>query len=382
MPIIQPGFRLINKYTLSIALILVIVVIVIKSVGGTSKKEQEKLIRPVQVVKVAHKIAGQSLSLTGEILAKNEIDLSFRIDGKLIERLVSVGDLVTTGQIVARLDPQDVKDNLIAAKSNLNAAQAALDQATSNEGRQKILLSKGVVTNAKYEDALSQLQSAQAKVEGAEANLSQAQNRVEYTNLKVDTAGIVTAVKAEAGEIVRAGQAVMRIATNEGKDAVFNVPEQLFQSKPSNDQLTVEVSLSHDPSIKTTGIVREVSPQADSVSRTFTVKVGLKNPPEALKLGSTVTGSVTLNKGSAIELPVMSLNKSNSSPAVWVVNPGDNTVSLRDVKIIGYNQDSVIIAEGLENGELVVTAGVHSLYPGQQVKILENIEDLSNERAL
>ncbi len=371
MPIIQPGFRLINKYTLSIALILVIVVIVIKSVGGTSKKEQEKLIRPVQVVKVAHKIAGQSLSLTGEILAKNEIDLSFRIDGKLIERLVSVGDLVTTGQIVARLDPQDVKDNLIAAKSNLNAAQAALDQATSNEGRQKILLSKGVVTNAKYEVALSEVQSLQSKVEGAEANLSQAQNRVEYTNLKVDTAGIVTAVKAEAGEIVRAGQAVMRIATNEGKDAVFNVPEQLFQSKPSNDQLTVEVSLRADPSIKTTRIVREVSPQADSVSRTFTVKVGLKNPPEALKLGSTVTGSVTLNKGSAIELPVMSLNKSNSSPAVWVVNPGDNTVSLRDVKIIGYNQDSVIIAEGLENGELVVTAGVHSLYPGQQVKILE-----------
>ncbi len=119
MPIIQPGFRLINKYTLSIAFIFVIVVIVIKSVGGTSKKEQEKLIRPVQVVKVAHKIAGQSLSLTGEILAKNEIDLSFRIDGKLIERLVSVGDLVTTGQIVARLDPQDVKDNLIAQPNQI-----------------------------------------------------------------------------------------------------------------------------------------------------------------------------------------------------------------------------------------------------------------------
>ena len=95
------------------------------------------------------------------------------------------------------------------------------------------------------------MQSAQAKVEGAEANLNQAQNRVEYTNLKADTAGIVTAVKAEAGEIVRAGQAVMRVATNEGKDAVFNVPEQLFQNKPSNDQLLVEVALSHDPNIKT-----------------------------------------------------------------------------------------------------------------------------------
>ncbi len=368
---IQPHFRLINKYTLVIAFICVIVIIAIKSVSGSSKPVNEKLIRPVRVIKVAHKITGQSLSLTGEVLAKNEIDLSFRMDGKLIERLVSLGGLVSPGQIVARLDPQDVKDNLTTAKSNLNAVQASLEQATSNEARQKILLSKGVITNTKYEDALSQLQSAQAKVEGAEANLNQAQNHVEYTNLHIDTAGVVTAVKAEAGEIVRAGQAVMRIATNEGRDAVFNVPEQLFQNKPSNGPLSVEVSLSHDPSIKTTGIVREVSPQADSVTRTFTVKVGLKNPPEALKLGSTVTGSITLNKGLAIELPVMSLNKSNSSPAVWVVNSDDNTVSLRNVKIIGYNQDSVIIAEGLENGELVVTAGVHSLYPGQQVKILE-----------
>ena len=129
MPIIQPGFRLINKYTLSIALIVVILIaiIVIKSTGNTSKKEDEKLIRPVRVVKVIHKIAGQSLSLTGEILAKNEIDLSFRIDGKLIERLVSVGDTVTPSQVIARLDSQDVKDNLTAARSNLNAAQAALD---------------------------------------------------------------------------------------------------------------------------------------------------------------------------------------------------------------------------------------------------------------
>lgn len=371
MPIIQPGFRLINKYTLSIILIFIIVTISLKSIGNSSKQEPDKLIRPVRVVKVVHKIAGQSLSLTGEIVAKNAIDLSFRIDGKLIERLVSVGDLVTPGQIVARLDPQDVKDNLTAAKSNLNVVKAALEQATSNEARQKTLLSKGVITNAKYEDALSQLQSEQAKVEGAEANLSQAQNRVGYTNLQVDTTSVVIAVKAEAGEIVKAGQAVMRIATNEGKDAVFNVPEQLFQNKRSNDLVSIEVALSHDPNIKTTGVVREVSPQADSATRTFTVKVGLKNPPEALKLGSTVTGSVTLNRGSAIELPVMSLNKSNSSPAVWVVNSDDNTVSLRNVKIMSYNHDSVIIAEGLENGELVVTAGVHSLYPGQKVKILE-----------
>ena len=364
----QYGSRLINKYTIITAIIVVIIIAVTNSINNRPILNDEKVIRPVRTVKVEHKIAGKSLSLTGEILAKNEIDLAFRTDGKLIERLVSVGDTVTSGQTIARIDTQDAEDNFTSAKSNLSAAQAALAQAISNEARQKILLSKGVIANAKYEDATTQLQSAQAKVEGATASLNQAQNRLEYTNLQVDISGIITSINAEAGEVIKTGQVIMRVATDEGRDAVFNVPEQLFQNKPES-KLPVEVSLSHDPTIKTIGYVREVSPQADSVTRTFAVKVGLTNPPEALKLGSTVTGCVTLNKASSIELPVMSLNKSNSSPAVWVVNPEDNTVSLRNIKIIGYNQDSIVVSEGLQNGELVVTAGVHSLHPGQQVKL-------------
>lgn len=375
MPILQSCYCLVNRYTISLVIIVIIGFVTVNSLYKQDKVDNTNIIRPVRTVKVEHKIAGQSLSLTGEILAKNEIDLSFRTDGKLIERLVSVGDMVSIGQTVARIDPQDAKDNLIGAKSSLTAAQASLTQAVSNEARQKILLSKGVITNAKYEDALTQLQSAQAKVEGTTASLNQAQNRLEYTNLQIDIAGIVTAIKAEAGETVKTGQIIMRVATDEGRDAVFNVPEQLFQNKPTSGVLSIEVSLSHDPRIKTIGVVREVSPQADSITRTFTVKVGLNNPPEELKLGSTVTGSVTLNKGSVIELPVMSLNKSSSGPAVWVVNKEDNTVSLKNIKVIAYNQDSVIVSEGLENGEIVVTAGVHSLYPGQQVKLVENIGD-------
>lgn len=376
MPIFQRSYLSIGKYVISVAIIFIIIFIVVNSINERPRQDEPDLIRPVRTTKAQHKISGQSLSLTGQILAKNEIDLSFRMDGKLIKRLVSVGDTVTPGQIIACIDPQDAKDNLISARSNLTWAQATLTQATSNEARQKILLSKGVITNAKYEDAITQLQSAQAKVEGANASLNQAQNRLEYTDLRVDVAGIVTAIKAEAGEIVKAGQVVISVATNEGRDAVFNVPEQLFQDKSINrNPLSVEVSLSHDPNIKTVGIVREIAPQADPVTRTFTVKIGLTNPPSALKLGSTVTGSVTLNKGSVIELPVMSLNKSSSGPAVWVVNKEDNTVSLKNIKVIAYNQDSVIVSEGLENGEIVVTAGVHSLYPGQQVKLVENIGD-------
>lgn len=371
MPVLQKCRScLINKYTVIIVVVAIIIAIAIKSTNTRSITTNTTIARPVRTIKVEHRTAGQLLSLTGEILAKNEVDLAFRTDGKLIERLVSVGAMVTAGQTVARIDPQEAEDNFTSAKSNLSAAQAALEQAISNEARQKILLSKGVIANAKYEDATTQLQSAQAKVEGANASLNQAQNRLDYTNLQVDVSGIVTSINAEAGEVIKTGQVIMRVATDEGRDAVFNVPEQLFQNN-SESKLAVEVSLSHDPSIKAVGYVREVSPQADSVTRTFAVKVGLTNPPKGLKLGSTVTGCVTLNRASAIELPVMSLTKSNSNPAVWIVNPQDNTVSLRDIKIIDYKQDSILVSEGLENGEIVVTAGVHSLYPGQQVKLLD-----------
>jgi len=213
--------------------------------------------------------------------------------------------LVSVGQTIACIDPQDAKDNLSNAKASLNEAQSFLTLSVSNEARQKILLSKGVITNETYENALSQLQSAQAKVDGANASLNQAQNRLEYTNLQMDVAGVVTSTEAEAGEIIKAGQAIISVATNEGLDAVFNVPEQLFHNENKITNLPVEVSLSHSPNIKTIGIVREISPQADSITRTFTVKVALNNPPKELKLGSTVTGSVSLNQGSAIEIPVM-----------------------------------------------------------------------------
>jgi RND family efflux transporter MFP subunit len=368
---IQYLYRFVNKYTIIGTILLVVLIISIKLLNNPKKSEDSEVIRPVRTIVIEHQLTKKSLSLTGEILAKNELDLSFRIDGKLIQRLVSIGDLVSVGQTIAYIDPQDAKDNLTNARASLNAAQSFLTLSVSNEARQKILLSKGVITNETYENALSQLQSAQAKVDGANASLNQAQNRLEYTNLQMDVAGVVTSTKAEAGEIIKAGQAIISVATNEGLDAVFNVPEQLFHNENKISNLPVEVSLSHSPSIKTIGIVREISPQADSITRTFTVKVALNNPPKELKLGSTVTGSVNLNQGSAIEIPVMALNKSGANPAVWVVDKTNNTVNLRNIKILSYTQDSIIISDGLENGEIVVIAGVNSLYQGQVVKLLE-----------
>ena len=358
-----------RKYTVLTVIMAIAVVWYFLCHHFIKQDNNDNIIRPVRYVKVEHKKINQPVSLTGEIVAKNNIALSFRIDGKLIERLLSLGDKVTSGQVVAKLDPQDIKDNLISAQSNLDAAQSQLTQAARTEGRQKTLLSKDATTQARYDEALQQLQSAQAKVESSKAALNQAKSKLEYTELRSDTSGVVTSVQIDAGEVVRAGQAIMNIATDEGLDAVFNVPEKALERKLQ--QLPVEVSLSYNPKIKTTGFVREISPQADPATRTFVVKVGLIDPPAAMKLGSTVTGSVVLHEGLAVELPVMSLNKFNDSPAVWVINPSSHTVSLQNVEIAGYTADSVIISKGLQDGDLVVTAGVQSLYPGQQVNLLE-----------
>lgn len=336
---------------------------------STKQESHENEIRPVRYVVAEYKKTDQPSSLTGEIVAQDYVTLSFRVNGKMIERSVSLGDKVVSGQVVARLDPQDIQNNLIFAQSNLALVQSQLNQEIRNEKRQKSLFSKGIITQSIYDDALQRLQSALARLDSAKAELDQVENTLEYTELRTDISGVVTSVHTDSGELVQIGQPVIEVATDEGLDAVFYLPERMLHNKPQ--EMNVEISLSYDPKIKITGVIREVSPQADPITRTFLVRVGLVKPYPAIRLGSMVTGSFSKCEILAVELPVMSLNKSNNSPAVWVVDQVNHTVSLRDVEVTGYTRDSVIISKGLQNGDLVVTAGVQSLYPGQQVKLLE-----------
>jgi RND family efflux transporter MFP subunit len=161
---------------------------------------------------------------------------------------------------------------------------------------------------------------------------------------------------------------IVQLARQGGRDAVFDVPEQLIRTGP-RDPL-VEVALSNDPQATATGRVREVAPQADPATRTFQVKVGLINPPDTMRLGSTVIGRIRLVAAPGVELPASALTQSNGSPAVWVVDPKSLAVSLRAVKVAQYDPATVVISEGLETGELVVTAGVQTLHPGQLVRLL------------
>jgi len=327
-------------------------------------------VRPVRTVAVVKREVGETVSYTGRIQAENETRLSFRISGRMVERSVNVGDHVEPGQVVAKLEPQDELNALRTAQASVAAAQGQLNQAQSNFDRQQTLLARDIASRAQFEQAESALKTARAQLDTAEAQLKAAKDRVSYTELRVDSAGTVIATGAEAGEVVQAGQMVIRVARKDGRDAVFDVPAQLLRSAPSDP--LISVSLSDDPAVTAIGRVREVSPQADPVTRTFEVKVGLTDPPAAMRLGATVVGRMKLDTAPVIEIPATALTEFDRRPAVWVVDPSSLTVSLRNVEVARNDPATIAISQGLDSGEIVVTAGTQALHPGQKTRLLES----------
>lgn len=333
-----------------------------------SAETEEPIVRPVRVVTVTKPQSGESLTLSGVVEAKTEADLSFRIAGRVVERLASVGDRVDAGQLLARLDSQDEENALRAARASLAAAEGKFVEAETNYGRQRQLLDRGHTTRQRYDQAVQTLNTLRSQVDMATAQLAIAKNRLDDTNLYADAPGEITARGADTGEVVQPGLMVFRVARKDGRDAVFDAPSSLL-ARGSRDA-TVEVALSIDPSVVATGRVREVAPQADAQTGTFRVRVGLKNPPAEMRLGSTVTGSVTIEGATGIVVPASALSRSNGVPSVWVLDTVSGTVSPRPVDVAAYRASEVLVAEGLVPGDVVVTAGVQSLRPGQKVRLL------------
>ena len=354
--------KIMRVFVLSFALMLMLC--------GCGKKEQAEEIRPVRTVVIEKHEVGDPIILTGQLHARDEVSLAFRLSGKLIERPANVGDTVKVGQVVAVLDSETEKNARNAAQADYAAAQAVLEQAQAAEKRLSDLLKENAVSRAEYEAALRQLKTAQAQVNAAKAKLNSAEDQLGYTKLKSEADGVITAKGAEPGEVVQAGQMILLLARQEGRDAVFDTPAQVIRGVTSKQQ-GVEVWLADNPEIKTTGKVREVSPQADPATRTYQVKVGLHDVPSGMFLGSTVVGRLIVQANMQIEIPSSALAMSQGKPAVWVVDAKDQTVHIKPVTVAQYTQDSVVIANGLQSGERVVTAGVQALHGGQKVKLLE-----------
>jgi len=326
-------------------------------------------IRPVRALTIAKGMSGDTASLTGTVQAQTEINLSFRIDGRMLERTVNVGDTVRPGQLVARLDSQNEQSSLLAARAQLTAARALQGEAQNNFVRFRELVAENAVSRASFEQAESGVKAANSQVESAQTQVTLAENRLSYTGLLSDVAGVVTAQGAEPGEVVGAGRMIVQVAREGGRDAVFDVPARIKDAAPANPEITI--ALISDPQVTVKGTVREVSPRADPVTGTFRVKVRLVNPPPAMRLGSTVVGRMRLSSVPSIEIPPSAVVRSDRQAAVWVVDPKTGAVALRNIEIRSSDPVRVEVASGLNAGDVVVVAGAQALRPGQKVRPLE-----------
>jgi RND family efflux transporter MFP subunit len=337
-----------------------------------SCREEEKaaatVIRPVRTVTVELREGGEAVSLTGEIQPRYQADLGFRVNGKILERPVDVGTQVKKDDLLARLDPQQYRQDLEVAKSEIAVAEAEVARSQNQEYRQRELLKNGYTTQVQYDQALKTFKTAQAQLDAARARQIQASENLGYTELKADYDGVITAIGADPGQVVSAGQMVVRLAQPGEREAVFNIAEGAFKKRPTDP--TVTVHLVNNPEIETTGKVRYVSPQADPATRTYTVRISLPDAPPQMRLGANVVGTVTLDQGQTVSIPGSALFQKDGKPAVWLVQK-DKTVQLKPITVQRYQGDSVVVGDGLAQGDVVVTAGVQKLLPGQKVALMD-----------
>lgn len=343
-------------------------VLVLLSACQREVQKPEPEIRPVRTLTIESRAAGGAVSITGTVQAQNEVNESFRIDGRLIERLVDVGDVVKAGQLIARLDPQNEESGVQAARAQMSAAQARLIEARANFERMRDLVAEDAVSRAQFDQAEALRKTAESQVEAAQSQVSLAQNRLSYTRLFASVAGVITARGPEPGEVVSPGRMVVQVAREGARDAVFDVPAQVKNSAPKHPD--IRVALASDPAVTAAGKVREVAPRADPVTGTFAVRVRLIDPPAEMRLGSTVTGRMALDAAPGIEVPATALVRSNGKPAVWIVDSATKTVSMREIGVGTSGASTVQVTSGLKAGDVVVTAGVQALRPSQKVSLL------------
>ncbi|MCA6927285.1 efflux RND transporter periplasmic adaptor subunit [Pectobacterium versatile] len=326
-------------------------------------------VRPVKTLVVMPAMSREPVTLTGEIRPHEETVLGFRLDGRVLNRLMDVGASVKRGDVIATLDARDSENQLRSAQADLASAVSAERLAKSNFSRMKALAPGGAIARVQLDEAQANWDAAVSRRESAQATVKGAQERLSYTQLTAAQDGVITTVSVNPGQVVSAGQEVVRLASLDGRDAVFDVPERLVN--PSLPSRVIRVSLLSEPSVQAEGRVRDISPQADPVTRTFRVRVTLTSPPAAMVLGASVNGAIQQSDTAVIELPASALTRQGDKPAVYVVNAEAQTVRLQPVTIARYSDTAIFVAEGLKQGDRVVTAGVSKLRPDEKIRLDE-----------
>ncbi|MBB4351728.1 efflux RND transporter periplasmic adaptor subunit [Aliirhizobium cellulosilyticum] len=344
---------------LSIALCTVILT-------GCSKEEAtaEKPARHVDVVVAAAKTLASGSVITGDVQARVQTDLSFRVDGKITERFVDVGTKVEAGQLLARIDPKTQKADLVIARANLESAKAQQERAQLAFERQSRLFEAQVATRSALDNAQEALLTAKGATRSAQASLETATDALSYTELRADASGVITARNAEVGKVAQTAEAVFTLAHDGPRDAVFHVYEALFLAAGVND--TVKVTSLSEPALDVKAAIREISPTIDTSTGTVKVKVGLGGDTP-VPLGAPVAGYFDFQARQAITLPWSALTSRSGKPAVWLVDPATSQIRSQPIDVAAYQTGLIGVAGGISPGDLVVTGGTKFLTPNETV---------------
>ncbi len=346
--------------------VLLVPVLVVALVACSKPVPPDEPIRAVKLLTVQVGTMASEAQFAGEVRARTELRLGFRVPGKLIKRQAQVGQRVNAGAVLAQLDQQDFTLAIDAVRAQLNAALTNRDLAAAEFQRSRTLRAQNFISGVELDRRQAALDAANAQIEQVRAQLNSQTNQSGYANLVATAAGIVTAVDAEPGQVLAVGASVVRIAQDGPLDIVFSVPENSVAALPIGSKAAVRL-WSGETTL--TGVVREKGALADPVTRTFQVKLALDAGVQ-LPLGSTVTvlPQALSPKGlEAIKLPTSALKHANGGSAVWVLEPASMTLRSQPVQVVAADGNEVVIASGLAPGMRVVTAGVHVLTEGQKV---------------
>ena len=310
-------------------------------------------LRPVLTVVVGEGADDSAPTYSGEVRSRYETPLGFRIGGKITARLVDVGARVKAGEVLARLDPAD-------SALSANAANAQLDLASADLARYRELRSKNFVSQAALDAKETTFKSAKAQAELA-------RNQSDYTALRADHAGVVEAVAAEVGQVVAAGQTVVRVARTDTLEVAVAIPEARLPEKLKD----AEITLWADEQASYHGVLRELSPAADAATRTYAARVSIIKPDSRVLLGMTAKVRFLADKASTeparLAVPLAAIFQQDGLPALWIV-ADDQTLSLRPVTVAAYGEQHAVLAGGVKAGERIVVAGVHKLTAGEKIK--------------
>lgn len=368
----QPSQHLSNRFPVPFVAFAVLAILsFLLSACGEAPQAEAKPPRPVLTTEVRFQAQSADRSFVGTIRPRVEADVGFRVAGKVAKRFVEVGNIVEVGQPLAALDETDLNLQAEQAESELRAAKGVLAQAQATEGRTKELRAKGWSTEAQMDQVRAAADEARSRVYRAERSVELTRNSRSYATLLADARGVVTSTSAEPGQVVAAGQGVIRIARDAEKETVVAIPETLVGRAQNGD---AKVSLWSEPGKTYTARLRELAPSADPATRTYLAKFSMPDATDAVKLGMTATLTLTDRQGErSARLPLSSILNQGQGPSVFVVDAATGSIALKPVKVTAYETREVVISGGVNEGDQVVTLGVHKLDPEQKVRVVSNL---------